>query len=120
FAIAAITGVLIFTGYMLLYRNSKERFAMHSEKVRVRDMFKTAIKNKPMLLTLLTSMIAAPRYLIMLAAAYIATYVISIPGMSADTVLLLLYVVVGGGMFARILITPAIYKKIGYKRTSIL
>lgn len=120
FAIAAITGVIIFTGYMLLYRNSKERFAMHSEKVRVRDMFKTAIKNKPMLLTLLTSMIAAPRYLIMLAAAYIATYVISIPGMSSDTVLLLLYVVVGGGMFAGILITPAIYKKIGYKRTSIL
>ena len=70
FAIAAITGVVIFTGYSLLYRNSKERFAMHSEKVKVKDMFKTAIKNKPMLLTLLTSMIAAPRYLIMLAAAY--------------------------------------------------
>ena len=120
FAIAAITGVVIFTGYSLLYRNSKERFAMHSEKVKVKDMFKTAIKNKPMLLTLLTSMIAAPRYLIMLAAAYIATYVIAIPGMSSETVLLVLYLVVGGGMFAGILITPLIYKKIGYKRTSIL
>lgn len=120
FAIAAITGVLIFTGYTMLYRNSKERFAMHSEKVKVKDMFKTAIKNKPMLLTLLTSMIAAPRYLIMLAAAYIATYVISIPGMSSETILLLLYVVVGGGMFAGILLTPVIYKRIGYKRTSII
>lgn len=120
FAVAAITGVIIFVGYSLLYRNSKERFAMHSEKVKVKDMLKTAIKNKPMLLTLLTSMVASPRYLIMLAAAYIATYVIQIPGISADTMLLLLYVVVGGGMFVGILITPPIYKKIGYKRTSII
>ncbi len=120
FAISSITGLVIFLGYSLLYRNSKERFAMHSEKVKAKEMFKTAVKNKPMLLTLLTSMIAAPRYLIMLAAAYIATYVISIPGISSDTLLLLLYVVVGGGMFAGILLTPVIYKRIGYKRTSII
>lgn len=107
FAVAAVTGVIILVGYSLLYRNSKERFAMHSEKVKVKDMLKTAIKNKPMLLTLLTSMVASPRYLIMLAAAYIATYVIQIPGISADTMLLLLYVVVGGRHVRRHTYNPA-------------
>lgn len=120
FALSASVGVFAFAGYMGLYRHSKERFATSTEKIAVKDMFKTAAKNKPMVLTLLTSMIASPRYLLMLAAAYISTYVIKIPGVKSGTVLVLLYLVVGGGMFVGILLTPVIYKRIGYKRTSLI
>lgn len=65
-------------------------------------MIKAAGKNKPMMMALLMSMAASPRYLIMPAALYIATYVINIPGLNSGTVLLLLYLVVGSGMFAGI------------------
>ena len=72
-------------------------------------------------MALLMSMAASPRYLIILPAAlYIATYVINIPGLNSGTVLLLLYLVVGSGMFAGILLTPVIYKKLGYKTTCVI
>lgn len=74
------------------------------------------MQNKPMMMALLMSMAASPRYLIMPAALYIATYVINIPGLNSGTVLLLLYLVVGSGMFAGILLTPVIYKSSAIKR----
>lgn len=120
FAVAACVGTIAFAGYVALYKNSKERFASVAEKVSAADMFRTVAKNKPMTLTLLTSMLASPRYLLMLSAAYISTYVIKIPGMSSGTVLVILYLVVGAGMFAGILLTPPVYKKIGFKRTTLL
>ena len=120
FALSATVGVVAFSGYMMLYRKSKERYATVSEKISVKDMFSTAAKNKPMILTLLTSMIASPRYLLMLSAAYISTYVIKIPGLSSGTVLVILYLVVGSGMFGGILLTPIVYKKAGFKRTTLI
>lgn len=120
FALALCVGIIAFAGYMSLYKNSKERYSSQTEKISIKDMFKTAAQNKPMVLTLLTSMLASPRYLLMLSAAYISTYVIKIPGMSSGTVLVLLYVVVGAGMFAGILLTPPVYKRIGFKRTTLL
>ena len=120
FALAASVGVVAFIGYFLLYKNSKERFSSPVEKISAKDMFATAAKNKPMVLTLLTSMIASPRYLLMLSAAYISTYVIKIPGVRSGTVLVILYLIVGGGMFAGILLTPLVYKRIGFKRTTLL
>ena len=120
FALAATVGTIAFAGYMMLYKNSHERFATHTEKISVKDMFKTAARNKPMVLTLLTSMLASPRYLLMLSAAYISTYVIKIPGVSSGTVLVLLYLVVGAGMFAGILLTPLVYKRTGFKCTTLL
>ena len=120
FALAASVGVIAFAGYFMLYRNAKERFSSPAEKISVKEMFSTAAKNKPMVLTLLTSMLASPRYLLMLSAAYISTYVIKIPGLSSGTVLVILYLVVGAGMFAGILLTPVVYKKIGFKRTTLL
>lgn len=120
FAISSFVGIIAFTGYLNLYKHSKERFSCPSEKISIKDMFKTASKNKPMVLTLLTSMIASPRYLLMLSATYISTYVVKIDGMSSGDVLVLLYLVVGSGMFTGILITPPVYKKIGFKKTSLL
>ncbi len=120
FSIAAFSGVIVFAGYMILFRNSKERFATRTEKIAVKDLFKAAIKNKPMLLTLLTSMLASPRYLLMLAASYIATYVVKIPGLESGDVLIVLYLVVGAGLFGGILLTPVVYKRIGFKKTSLI
>ena len=120
FAISAIVGVLTFIAYTCLYRHSKERFSTKTEKIKISEMFKVVAKNKPMTLTLLTSMLASTRYMIMVIAIYIATYVVHIPGLSSGTVLLILYAVVGAGMFGGILLTPVSYKRIGYKKTSLI
>lgn len=120
FAIAATAGAVVFVGYLLLFKNSKERFATHTEKTPVKEMFKAAAKNKPMLLTLLTSMLASPRYLLMAAASYISIYVVKIDGWASGDVLILLYLVVGAGMYAGILLTPVAYKRIGFKKTSLI
>ena len=120
FAIAATAGAVVFVGYLLLFKNSKERFATHTEKTPVKEMFKAAAKNRPMLLTLLTSMLASPRYLLMAAASYISIYVVKIDGWESGDVLILLYLVVGAGMYAGILLTPVAYKRIGFKKTSLI
>ena len=120
FVISAFVGVVVLCGYLCLYYNSKERFATSTERIKVKEMFKVVAKNKPMVLTLLMSMLASPRYLIMLCAIYISIYVVKIPGMEPGTVQLLLYLIVGAGMFAGILLTPVFYKRIGYKRTSLI
>lgn len=120
FVLAVLVGIVAFSAYLFLYRHSKERFSTSTEKIKVRDMLKAVAKNKPMALTLLMSMLASPRYMIMVVAVYIADYVVFIPGLESGTVLLLLYVVVGVGMFAGILLTPVLYKKFGYKYASII
>lgn len=120
FVISAIVGVVTFFAYSYLYKHSKERFSTSTEHIKVKDMLKVVAKNKPMTLALLTSMLASPRYMIMGVAIYIATYVVVIPGLTSGTVLLLLYLVVGAGMFAGILLTPVAYKRIGYKKTGLL
>lgn len=120
FVISCIVGLITFAAYTFLYKNSKERFATQTEKIKIKDMFKVVAKNKPMTLALLTSMLASARYMIMVIAIYIATYVVQIPGLTSGTVLLLLYAVVGVGMFGGILLTPVAYKRIGYKKTGLI
>lgn len=83
FAMSIFVGIITSAAYLTLFKNSKERFSTHTEKIAVRDMIKAAGKNKPMMMALLMSMAASPRYLIMPAALYIATYVINIPGLNS-------------------------------------
>ena len=120
FVLAVIVGLAAFAAYLYLYGHSKERFATSTEKIKVKDMMKAVAKNKPMVLALLMSMLASPRYMIMSVAIYISIYVVTIPGLESGTVLVLLYIVVGAGMFAGILLTPPTYKKFGYKKASLL
>lgn len=120
FVLAVIVGIVAFAAYLYLYFHSKERFSTVTEQIKVKDMVRAVAKNKPMVLALLMSMLASPRYMIMSVAVYISTYVVIIPGLEAGTVLLLLYVVVGVGMFAGILLTPPAYKKLGYKNAALL
>jgi len=116
FAFAIFAGSLTAAAYLILFFKSKERCATQTASIKVRDMLKVVSKNKPMALTLLASMIAGTRYLIMPAAMYVATYVIRMGDLSAETVTLILSAIVGGGMFAGILLSPKLYAKFGYKR----
>lgn len=120
FVLAVLVGIVAFAAYLCLYANSKERFATNTEQIKVKDMVRAVSKNKPMALALLMSMLASPRYMIMSVAVYISTYVVVIPGLEPGTVLLLLYIVVGAGMFGGILLTPPAYKRLGYKRAALL
>ena len=120
FVLGVIVGIVAFAAYLYLYLHSTERFATQTEQIKVKDMVKAVSKNKPMALALLMSMLASPRYMIMSVAIYISIYVVEIPGLESGTVLVLLYIVVGAGMFAGILLTPPTYKKLGYKNASLL
>ena len=82
FAMSIFVGIITSAAYLTLFKNSKERFSTHTEKIAVRDMIMAAGRNKPMM-ALLMSMTASPRYVIMPAAMYIATYVINIPGFNS-------------------------------------
>ena len=118
--LAILSGVMAFVGYMLLFKNAKERFTTKTEKYKIKQIIKIAGKNKPMLLTFLMSMIASPRYLIMPVIIYVANYVVHIGSLGSGSILLILYVIIGSGMFGGILLTPYVYKKIGYKTTSLI
>ncbi len=83
FAMSIFVGIITSAAYLTLFKNLKERFSTHTEKIAVRDMIKAAGKNKPMMMALLMSMATSPRFLIMPAALYIATYVINIPGLNS-------------------------------------
>ena len=120
FVLGVIVGIVAFAAYLYLYLHSTERFSTSTEQIKVKDMVKAVSKNKPMALALLMSMLASPRYMIMSVAIYISIYVVEIPGLESGTVLVLLYIVVGAGMFAGILLTPPTYKKLGYKNASLL
>ncbi len=121
FALAVFTSIVVFVGYFTLYRKSKERCATQTQNIKAKDMFKVAVKNKPMLQSLLMSMLAAPRYMILPALWYIATYVyvgLFGDGLTSGTVQLILNVIIGVGMFGGIFLTPVMYKKMGYRNTA--
>lgn len=120
FVLACIVGVTALVGYMTLFFTAKERAATETQKIKVLDMWKIVKNNKPMVLTLLMSMIASPRYIILPALMYVATYVVKIGTLESGAVLLVLNLVIGAGMFLGILLTPPLYKKIGYRKASIV
>lgn len=47
FAMSIFVGIITSAAYLTLFKNSKERFSTHTEKIAVRDMIKAAGKNKP-------------------------------------------------------------------------
>ncbi|MDD3946308.1 MAG: glycoside-pentoside-hexuronide (GPH):cation symporter [Clostridia bacterium] len=116
FAFAIFAAIITSAAYLNMYRHGKERCATQTEKISIKEMIKAVSKNKPMLLTLLASMIAGTRYLIIPAAMYVATYVIHIGNLEPETVTMVLSAIVGAGMFTGILLSPVLYKKYGYKK----
>lgn len=119
FALSSLAGLLAFVGYQLLFRHGKERFTTKTQKYKLSEIARTAVKNKPMILTFLMSMIACPRHMILPAIAYIATYVVFFGGVSEMWGLLILYFILGGGLFMGIFLTPSVYKRFGYKAAAI-
>jgi sugar (glycoside-pentoside-hexuronide) transporter len=120
FAFAIFAATLTCTMYLVLFKNSTERCATRTESIKVRDMIKVVSKNKPMVLTLLSSMIAGTRYLIIPSAMYVATYVLKLGNIDPETITTILSAIVGAGMFAGILLSPVLYKKIGYKKVFLI
>jgi len=120
FAFAIFAATITCVMYLILFRKSTERCATHTEKIKIRDMFKVVAKNKPMVLTLLASMIAGTRYLIIPSAMYVATYVLDLGDIDPETITMILSAIVGAGMFAGILLSPLLYNKIGYRKVYLI
>jgi sugar (glycoside-pentoside-hexuronide) transporter len=120
FGFALLLGALTFITMSRTSRVTTERIEPPKEKYTFIENFQNALKSRPMMMTLLSSILACPRYLMMLAAIYISTYVIepfyigSIH-MTSGLILMLLYVIVGAGMLLGMLLTQPLFKIIGYK-----
>lgn len=119
FSFGAMAGVLCLIALLCVYRNGKERVKpIQEEKLPVKTIVKTAFQNKPMLLTLLASVLSCTRYLLQISAIYVATYNIK-STMEPETVQIILVVFVSIGMFLGMVITPSLYTKFGYKKVYI-
>ena len=98
----------------------RERVLAPKERIPFADNFKIALKNRPMMMTILGSIVACTRYLMQISAIYITIYVIHIGDIPATTLLLILYGIVGIGMVLGMLLTPVLYKKYGYKKAFLI
>lgn len=119
FSLSLVTGIYAFFAFYYLSKKSKERFVTNTEKIPLKEKIRIAITNKPMLQTLLMSMIASPRYLMLPALVYIAKYVYQFGNLSWGTGLIILYVIIGAGMFIGIIFATKLAIKFGYKQMCI-
>lgn len=116
FIFAVITALLVLSALLLVYRHGNERVKpVSEEKLPVREIISVAFQNKPMLLTLLASILSCTRYLLQISAVYVASYNIK-STLDTGTVQIILVVFVSAGMLAGMLITPPLYTRFGYKK----
>ena len=119
FSFAALAGLFGMTALFCVYRNGRERLKpVQEEKVPVKTVIRIAMKNTPMLLTLLASILSCTRYLLQISAVYVASYNIK-SDFSAETVQIILVVFVGVGMAIGMILTPILYTRFGYKKVYI-
>lgn len=119
FTFAALAGMFGMIALLSVYRNGRERLKpVQEEKVPVKTVLRTALKNAPMLLTLLASVLSCTRYLLQISAVYVASYNIQ-SSLSAETVQIIMVVCVGAGMGLGMILCPMLYTRFGYKKVYI-
>lgn len=119
FIFAVIAAVFGMIALLRVHKYAQERVApLHEEKIPIKKIFKIVLKNTPMWLTLLASILSCTRYLLQIAAIYVANYNIK-SSFAPATVQIILVVFVAIGMFSGMLITPPLYTKFGYKKVYI-
>ncbi len=120
FGLALLTGVYSLVAFMILTKNTKERFVTETQKISLKDKLKILKENKPLLQTLVMAMLASPRYLLLPSLIYIATYVYNFGNLSSGIVLIILYLIIGLGMFLGIIFATRFALKYSYKTICII
>lgn len=110
FAMSIFVGIITSAAYLTLFKNSKERFSTHTEKIAVRDMIKAAGKNKPMMMALTLFHFIEPS----------AAGVPAVQSVSTVTGLFSLVTVIPGIGFLLSLIPICFYDFSGVKKEKIL
>ena len=101
---------------LLAFFGTKERVIQQKEKVTAGEIVSAYVKNKPLILLIIASVLGSAMLMAQTSGAYIATYLIKDSGfIPAGSVQLVMTVAIGAGMMVAMLVMPILRKKLSLK-----
>ena len=106
---------------LLAFFGTKERVTETKEKVTAGEIVSAFVKNKPLLLLILSTVLGSTMLMIQTGGTYISTYLIKDSGIiPANTVQTAMTVAIGAGMLAAMVLMPIMRKKLSLKQIYII
>lgn len=101
---------------LLAFFGTKERVEQKKEKVTVGEIVSAYLKNKPLLLLILSSVLGSAMLMAQTSGSYLATYLIKDSGIvPKGTVQTVMTVAIGAGMLVAMVLMPILRKKMSLK-----
>lgn len=101
---------------LLAFFGTKERVVQQKEKVSVGEIVSAYVKNKPLLLLILASVLGSAMLMAQTSGSYLATYLIKDSGViPKGTVQTVMTVAIGAGMMIAMVLMPVLRKKMSLK-----
>ena len=111
--IFAVLGSMI---SLLAFFGTKERVEQQKEKVSVGEIVSAYVKNKPLLLLIVSSVLGSAMLMAQTSGSYLATYLIKDSGViPKGTVQTVMTVAIGAGMMIAMVLMPVLRKKMSLK-----
>ena len=101
---------------LLAFFGTKERVVQQKEKVTVGEIVSAYVKNKPLLLLIVSSVLGSAMLMAQTSGSYLATYLIKDSGVvPKGTVQTVMTVAIGVGMMIAMVLMPVLRKKMSLK-----
>ncbi len=101
---------------LLAFFGTKERVEQQKEKVTVGEIVSAYVKNKPLLLLIVASVLGSAMLMAQTSGSYLATYLIKDSGfIPKGTVQTVMTVAIGAGMMIAMVLMPVMRKKMSLK-----
>lgn len=101
---------------LLAFFGTKERVEQQKEKVTVGEIVSAYVKNKPLLLLIVASVLGSAMLMAQTSGSYLATYLIKDSGfIPKGTVQTVMTVAIGAGMMIAMVLMPILRKKMSLK-----
>ncbi len=101
---------------LLAFFGTKERVVEEKEKVTASEIVSAYVKNKPLLLLIVASVLGSAMLMAQTSGSYLATYLIKDSGIiPKGTVQTAMTVAIGAGMMVAMLVMPVLRKKMSLK-----
>lgn len=101
---------------LLAFFGTKERVVQQKEKVTVGEIVSAYVKNKPLLLLIVSSVLGSAMLMAQTSGSYLATYLIKDSGVvPKGTVQTVMTVAIGAGMMIAMVLMPVLRKKMSLK-----
>lgn len=117
YLIGAVILAVVGTGLSwLAFFGTKERVEEKKEKVTVKEIVSAYVKNKPLLLLVVSSILGSAMLMAQTSGSYLATYLIKDSGViPKGTVQTVMTVAIGAGMMIAMVLMPVMRKKMSLK-----